>query len=144
MPTPDGMIISRSLLHTLTNEILIVIKDEDMVAAQHIGEVRIPAEEVLKTQVVAWAGIMYWILLGSSVMKVLSCTLMSYSIQLTEICSSSMELLQRGSISMRYPPHSFAATISRCSRFWCWGSRCDTGEQGKFSILAILGGNVYS
>jgi hypothetical protein len=53
MPTPDGMSISRSLLHTLTNEILIVIKDEDMVAAQHIGEVRIPAEEVLKTQVVA-------------------------------------------------------------------------------------------
>ncbi|KAH9569186.1 hypothetical protein CY35_03G118900 [Sphagnum magellanicum] len=35
-----------------TNEILIVIKDEDMVGAQHIGEVRIPAEEVLKKQVV--------------------------------------------------------------------------------------------
>ncbi len=35
-----------------TNEILIVIKDEDMLGAQHIGEVRIPAEEVLKKQVV--------------------------------------------------------------------------------------------
>ncbi|CAK9220914.1 unnamed protein product [Sphagnum troendelagicum] len=35
-----------------TNEILIVIKDEDTVGAQQIGEVRIPAEEVLKKQVV--------------------------------------------------------------------------------------------
>jgi hypothetical protein len=36
------------------------------VAAQHIEEVRIPAEEVLKIHVVASAGILYWILLGSS------------------------------------------------------------------------------
>ncbi len=37
----------------LTNEIMIVIKDENMVVAQHIGEVWILAKEVLKTQVVA-------------------------------------------------------------------------------------------
>jgi hypothetical protein len=73
-----------------TNEILIVIKDEDMVGAQHIGEVRIPAEEVLKKQVVSY-------------------TLRSYCIQLTEIHSSRMELLQRGSMFMGYLTHIFPA-----------------------------------